>query len=134
MQHHLAFEGICPRAADVALAMLSSNAVRAVRITARPEATRLVVSVEGNLDAAGSALLRREVERTSSASIVLDLSGLVAFDDEGLAAIRALVESGARTEGASRFVEAELARGAGHQPNRVEGRAAVRQQERTETS
>jgi anti-anti-sigma regulatory factor len=81
----------------------------AVRITSHHDEHRLVVSVHGTLDQSASALLRAEVEQASASPLVLDLSGLVTFDDSGLALLRALAAGGARLEGASPYVKLRLA-------------------------
>jgi anti-anti-sigma factor len=81
----------------------------AVRITSRHEEHRFVVSVHGTLDQSASALLRAEVDQALASPLVLDLSGLVTFDDTGLALLRVLAAGGARLEGASPYVKLRLA-------------------------
>jgi anti-anti-sigma regulatory factor len=80
----------------------------AVRITSRHEEHRFVVSVHGTLDQCASVLLRAEVEQASASPLVLDLSGLVMFDEAGLALLRVLAAGGARLEGASQYVKLRL--------------------------
>jgi anti-anti-sigma regulatory factor len=81
----------------------------AIRITSHYEEHRFVVSVHGTLDQGASALLRAEVEQGSASALVLDLSGLVTFDEEGLTLLRVLAARGARLEGASPYVKLRLA-------------------------
>jgi anti-anti-sigma regulatory factor len=80
----------------------------AVRITSHLKGHRFVVRVDGTLDQNASALLRAEVERASTGPLVLDLSGLVTFDEAGLALLRVLAAAGARLEGASPYVKLRL--------------------------
>jgi len=81
----------------------------AVRITSYREEHRFVVSVHGTLDQCASALLRAEIEQASASPLVLDLSGLLKFDEAGLALLRVLAAGGARLEGASPYVKLRLA-------------------------
>ncbi|MGE5360234.1 MAG: hypothetical protein ACM3NQ_14550 [Bacteroidales bacterium] len=80
----------------------------AVRITSHLEEHRFVVCVQGTLDQGASALLRAEAERVPAGPLVLDLSGLVTFDETGLAVLRALAAGGALIEGASPYVKLRL--------------------------
>jgi anti-anti-sigma regulatory factor len=81
----------------------------AVRITSQRDEHHFVVSVHGTLDRSASALLRTEAERAPAGPLVLDLSGLVAFDEAGLTLLRTLAAGGARLEGASPYVKLRLA-------------------------
>ena len=80
-----------------------------VRITSRQAPNGFEVHVEGTLDEQASALLRAEAGRAPAGSLVLNLSGLVNFDEAGLAVLLALADCGARIEGASRYVQVRLA-------------------------
>ena len=80
-----------------------------VRITSRREGSRFVVSVQGKLDEPASELLRAEAGHVPAETLVLDLSGLVTFDEAGVLSLRALVFSGAQIVGASPYVTLRLA-------------------------
>jgi len=80
----------------------------AVRLVSRKTTTGVVLTVLGALDQAGADLVRAEVAGLSATSLVLELAGLVSFDDAGLAVLRELSAAGARIEGASPFVSLRL--------------------------
>lgn len=80
----------------------------AVRIVSHKTTTGVVVSVLGALDQAAADLVRAEVAGVSAPSLVLEMTGLVSFDDAGLAVLRELAAAGARIEGASPFVRLRL--------------------------
>jgi anti-anti-sigma regulatory factor len=87
--------------------VLSSAGV-AVRLVSRKTTTGVVLTVLGALDQAAADLVRAEVEGLPATSLVLELAGLVSFDDAGLAVLRELAAAGARIEGASPFVSLRL--------------------------
>jgi anti-anti-sigma regulatory factor len=95
----------------------------AVRITSHQDPNGFVLCVEGILDGTASELMRAEAGRAPAGSLVLNLSGLVAFDEGGLAALRALADSGARIEGASRYVQVRLAADLQGDPRRAPHRS-----------
>jgi ABC-type transporter Mla MlaB component len=80
----------------------------AVRLVSRKTTTGVVLTVLGALDQAAADLVRAEVAGLSATSLVLELAGLVSFDDAGLAVLRELSAAGARIEGASPFVSLRL--------------------------
>jgi len=90
----------------------------AVRITSQQGERRFVVHVHGSLDATAAALLHAEAGRAPPGTLVLDLSGLLTLDEAGSAALRALVATGARIEGASPYVKLLLGSGTGTAPRR----------------
>lgn len=79
-----------------------------VRLVSRKTTTGVVLTVLGALDQAAADLVRAEVAGVSAPSLVLELSGLVSFDDAGLAVLRELAAAGARIDGASPFVSLRL--------------------------
>jgi anti-anti-sigma regulatory factor len=81
----------------------------AVRITSSRAAHEFVLCVHGTLDGSASALLRQEAGQARTSALVVDLAGLVTFDEAGLALLRALVAEGARLEGVSPYVRLRLA-------------------------
>jgi hypothetical protein len=80
----------------------------AVRLVSRKTTTGLVLTVLGALDQAAADLVRAEVAGLPAPSLVLEVTGLVSFDDAGLAVLRELAAAGARIEGASPFVSLRL--------------------------
>jgi anti-anti-sigma regulatory factor len=98
-----------PRLSAAASRLPRPHVTMAVRITSHREEHRFVVSVHGTLDQGAAALLRAEVAQALASPLVLDLSGLMTFDEEGLALLRMIAAGGARLVGASPYVKLRLA-------------------------
>ena len=74
-----------------------------VRIETSLEESKTAVNVAGRLEGLGVGELVRTCHCIEG-ELVLDLSGLVSADDEGIKAIQKLVQRGAPLRGASPFI------------------------------
>lgn len=75
-----------------------------IRIDYNPYGAKPVVRVAGRLTSGAVDQLKKAC-RPIKASFVIDLSDLVYADDEGISAIREIVDKGVLVQGASPFVK-----------------------------
>ena len=81
-----------------------------VRIESRVQGSTTIVTIAGRLGASGFRELRR-LCRSLEGPLMLDLSGLVSANAEGLEAIRELERQGVELSSASPFIRLLLANG-----------------------
>lgn len=81
-----------------------------IRIDYIPHGSDTVVRIAGRLCGTAVAQLENACDSIEG-SFMMDLSNLVFADDEGIKAIRAMVDKGARIQGASPFIMLLLEKG-----------------------
>jgi anti-anti-sigma regulatory factor len=74
-----------------------------LRITSSANDHGTTIRVEGRLTIEGVRGLEREFQLAEK-SVQLDLSGLISADDQGVRALKALSDGGARLSGASAYI------------------------------
>ncbi len=75
-----------------------------IRIDFNSNGSETVVRIAGRLTGAAVTQLKKACEPIEG-SLVIDLSNLLFADDEGIKAIRAIVDRGTQVQGASPFVQ-----------------------------